>query len=267
MPGIVEKMSENVDLLPSELVPDQSVVLLRAGYRLKLVQWFAKNSLRPYWVMWYNPDPGCGCVSRGKRYELTADRILLIPPHTLYSGEHGGAPRHYFIWFKTSAPFLTTKREVVELPAAPFVEKLTAAFQPGNLRRIRLYALVKELLLNVPDGFFDNTVLSASAKVVNQALKFINRRNGMTDNGEISAELHLSKTRLSHLFKSEMGISPQKYCIQVRMYRALQLLREGSDIKTVAEACGFADRYHFSKEFKKHHGMPPGKWLKTQSSQ
>ena len=46
-----------------------------------------------------------------------------------------------------------------------------------------------------------------------------------------------------------------------------QLLRDGMDIKSAAEACGFADRYHFSKEFKKHHNSPPGKWQKTYRKQ
>ena len=81
-------------------------------------------------------------------------------------------------------------------------------------------------------------------------------------NAEIAAELHLSPTRFSHLFKAEMEISPQRYCHQVRMYKAIQMLQEGHDIKTTAENCGYADRYHFSKEFKRYHNTTPGKWLR-----
>ncbi|MBE6364391.1 MAG: AraC family transcriptional regulator [Lentisphaerae bacterium] len=256
-------MSDIVNFAPSELTPEQSVVLSRAGYRDRLTYWSVINCLQPCWVMWYNPDPGCACISRGKRYELTGDKILLIPPHTLYSGEHSQAPRHYFIWFQASAPFDLPERKVIELPSQPFLERLYAAFSPGKRQLQQIYTLVHELLLSIPEDFFSHSDSPGKAQVINKAIRFINRNDGNIRNSDIAAELHLSPTRFNHLFKAEMGISPQRYCRQVRMYKAISLLQEGVDIKTAAGLCGFADRYHFSKEFKTYHNITPGKWLKT----
>ena len=64
-----------------------------------------------------------------------------------------------------------------------------------------------------------------------------------------------------------MGISPQRYCLQVKMAGADQFLHLGWSIENVASACGFADRYHFSKEFNKYQGISPGKWQKLFSQQ
>ena len=256
-------MSDIVNFAPSELTPEQSIVLSRAGYRKHLTYWSVKNCLQPCWVMWYNPDPGCSCISRGTRYELTADKILLIPPHTLYSGEHSLAPRHYFIWFQASAPFDLPERKVIELPSQPFLERLYAAFSPGKRQLQQIYTLVHELLLSIPEDFFSHSDSPGKAQVINKAIRFINRNDGNIRNNDIAAELHLSPTRFNHLFKAEMGISPQRYCRQVRRYKAISLLQEGVDIKTAAGLCGFADRYHFSKEFKTYHNITPGKWLKT----
>ena len=64
-----------------------------------------------------------------------------------------------------------------------------------------------------------------------------------------------------------MGMSPQRYCLQVKMAVADQFLHLGWSIEDVASACGFADRYHFSKEFKKYQGVSPGKWQKLFSQQ
>ena len=255
-------MSDFVNLAPSELTPEQSVILLRAGYRANLGEWSVTNCLQPCWVMWYNPDGQCSCVSGGKRYELTGKNILLIPPHTLYSGEKNGEPAHYFIWFQAVAPFDLPQRQVISIDSAPFIERINAAFQPGKYQVYQLYTLVYELLLNIPEEFFSVNTSPGKNQVINQAIKFINQHDGCISNPEIAADLHLSPTRLSHLFKAEMGISPQRYCHQVRMYKAIQLLQEGNDIKNTAESCGYADRYHFSKEFKRYHNTTPGKWLK-----
>ena len=256
-------MSDFVNLAPSELTPEQSVILLRAGYRAHLGTWHVTNCLQPCWVMWYNPDGQCSCISGNRRYELTGDKILLIPPHTLYSGEKNGEPEHYFIWFQAVAPFDLPQRKIIELESAPFAGRIKEAFKPGKYQLHHLYTLVYELLLDIPNDFFSVNTSPGKNQVINQAIKFINRHDGCVSNPEIAADLHLSPTRFSHLFKAEMGIPPQRYCHQVRMYKAIQLLLEGKDIKNTAEICGYADRYHFSKEFKRYHNTTPGKWLKT----
>ena len=268
MPKVVEKMSDFVDLGASDLTPRQDVVLLRAGYRARLCDWRARNSLNPFWVLWYNTGAGCGCLSGDRIYELTGENLLLIPPYTRYSGMQKQVVSHYYIWFSAAAPFDLPRREVLDLPVGGFRKQLAAAFAPGNLRqRTILYGLVTELLLGIPENFFRRESVAGHVKVVDEAIAFINRRNGNVSNAEIAAEVHLSPIRFSHLFKEEMAISPQRYCRQIRMYQAMQLLRDGMDIKSAAEACGFADRYHFSKEFKKHHNSPPGKWQKTYRKQ
>lgn len=256
-------MSDFVNIAPSELTPEQSVTVLRAGYRAALGIWSVTDCLQPCWVMWYNPQGGGSCISGGERYELTGKNILLIPPHTLYSGEKHGTPEHYFIWFQTAAPFDLPQRKVLQLDSAPFEKRIQTAFHiKGKYQIHHIYTLIYELLLTVPEEFFSAQISSGKNQMINQAIKFINRHEGCVSNAEIAAELHLSPTRFSHLFKDEMDISPQRYCHQVRMCKAIQLLQEGNDIKSTAESCGYADRYHFSKEFKRFHDTTPGKWQK-----
>ena len=255
-------MSDFVNIAPSELTPEQSVVLLRAGYRSSLKLWSVTDCLQPCWVMWYNPQGGCSCISGGKRYELTGRNILLIPPHTLYSGKKTSDPEHYFLWFHANAPFDMPQRKVLSLDSAPFKERINAAFQAGKRQVHHLYTLANELLLSIPEEFFNAQGSSAKNQMINQAIKFINRHDGCVSNAEIAAELHLSPNRFCHLFKDEMDIAPQRYCHRVRMCKAIQLLQEGHDIKSTAESCGYADRYHFSKEFKRYHNITPGKWVK-----
>ena len=57
------------------------------------------------------------------------------------------------------------------------------------------------------------------------------------------------------------GMSPQHYAMQLRLEKARCALSANSDsIDKIALDCGFADRYAFSKAFKKYTGISPAKY-------
>ena len=68
----------------------------------------------------------------------------------------------------------------------------------------------------------------------------------------------LSESRLAHLFKAQMGISPREFIEQNRMSQARQMLmRSQHSIKQVAAAVGFSNPFYFSLRFKLHTGLSP----------
>ena len=76
---------------------------------------------------------------------------------------------------------------------------------------------------------------------------------------QVLAELlHISPDRFNHLFKEAMGISPGKYINEVRLHRAMILLRIGKhSFSEVAQMCGFTDYNHFGRLFRKTFGCTP----------
>jgi transcriptional regulator GlxA family with amidase domain len=55
-----------------------------------------------------------------------------------------------------------------------------------------------------------------------------------------------------------MGISLNRYLIQVRVRNAADMLASGEyKVSDIAEACGFTDVSHFYKQFKLIKGFPP----------
>lgn len=68
----------------------------------------------------------------------------------------------------------------------------------------------------------------------------------------------LSKSRLTHLFKDEMGIPLMKYITWKRLlHTSIQLATSHMTITNAAHQYGFADAAHFSRVFKDHFGISP----------
>ena len=95
--------------------------------------------------------------------------------------------------------------------------------------------------------------------IVNTVLEFINENymNEITLD-VLSQNMYLSPIYVSKIFKESTGDSPINYLIKLRLSKAKLLLEEGElSIKSIAEAIGYTDVYHFSKLFKKYYSCPP----------
>lgn len=80
---------------------------------------------------------------------------------------------------------------------------------------------------------------------------------------KIAGHLNLSPDYLSTIFKSEKGITLDKYIIQTRMEIAALLLREGNvSISVIAEQVGYENYSYFSSSFKKAYGCSPASYCK-----
>lgn len=74
---------------------------------------------------------------------------------------------------------------------------------------------------------------------------------------EIAASLGYSYENFRKIFKTETGISPLQYVLDVKFHYAQRLLTEGMSVKETAAAIGYSDPYIFSKQFKKYIGQSP----------
>ncbi|HEX7647785.1 MAG TPA: AraC family transcriptional regulator [Noviherbaspirillum sp.] len=77
---------------------------------------------------------------------------------------------------------------------------------------------------------------------------------------ELAQAVGLSAFHASRLFSAHVGMPPHAWRNQLRLNRALGLLRQGMSVAEAAVATGFTDQSHFTKHFKRAYGAPPGRW-------
>lgn len=75
---------------------------------------------------------------------------------------------------------------------------------------------------------------------------------------EMAAAVRVSPGHLARIFRQRFGTGPVAAVELIRLARAAILLqRSGLTIGGVAEACGFANPFHFSRRFRTAYGVPP----------
>ncbi|MBN1557783.1 MAG: helix-turn-helix transcriptional regulator [Lentisphaerae bacterium] len=77
---------------------------------------------------------------------------------------------------------------------------------------------------------------------------------------DLARRCGMSTSALAHRFKKETGFTPMQWMRQERLRRARELLLAGYSVSETAAATGFADTFHFSRVFRRHEGLPPGRF-------
>jgi AraC-like DNA-binding protein len=84
---------------------------------------------------------------------------------------------------------------------------------------------------------------------------------------DMARRVGLSPWYFTHLFKTETSKSPMRYRQELRMQQAEELCAKTLlSLKEVVFALGLKDRSHFSREFKRLHGMTPKEFIAQRRS-
>ena len=102
---------------------------------------------------------------------------------------------------------------------------------------------------------------------LNTALQYIEANYPQNiSNGELAELVHLSSDRFNHLFRESVGTAPLHYINEVRLKKAMNLLKNGEyTAAQVADAVGFSDYNNFGRLFRRYFGCTPMEARKTQN--
>ncbi len=75
---------------------------------------------------------------------------------------------------------------------------------------------------------------------------------------DLAAAAHVTPSHLVRLSREHLGVTPVALLWETRVRRGLDLLKNtGLTVAEVADQCGFASPFHFSRRVKQATGKPP----------
>ncbi|MFG1697150.1 helix-turn-helix transcriptional regulator [Nonomuraea sp. NPDC049309] len=74
---------------------------------------------------------------------------------------------------------------------------------------------------------------------------------------DVARTVHMSESRLSHLFKEEFGLPFRPYVLWVRLGAALSSLSDGATLTEAAHTAGFSDAAHLTRAVRRMMGAAP----------
>jgi len=94
---------------------------------------------------------------------------------------------------------------------------------------------------------------------VEQALAFIAaHRSRQLTVKDVAVHVHLSESRMRHLFKKHVGQPIQNFLLWMKVVDSLQLIVKGNKVQDTAWTAGFWDASHMNRSYKSLLGVSPG---------
>lgn len=106
--------------------------------------------------------------------------------------------------------------------------------------------------------------LRQGASVPMRIQRYIDHLDGYAfDMTGLSRELGYCREYMTRQFRMAYHMTPMQYFNQRRMNAALERLLAGARVREVAEELQYSSAYAFSKAFRKHFGLSPGKYVSS----
>jgi transcriptional regulator GlxA family with amidase domain len=122
-----------------------------------------------------------------------------------------------------------------------------------------VHGLIIDLLAHIPEDSWEARFLDP--RIV-RVIDFIElHADKYRANEDLAQTARMATNAFIRLFRQNTGISPQHFIMNKRLDKAGILLHHGEkSIEQIAEECGFCDRAHFAKLFKKYRGTGPAEY-------
>jgi transcriptional regulator GlxA family with amidase domain len=114
-------------------------------------------------------------------------------------------------------------------------------------------------------GAFAEVIMNPKVRrIVDRMKSELHLKRSLDDWARLSS---LSRSRMCHLFKMQMGVSPAHYLKALRLETARTLLETTSlSVKEVRARVGLQDQSHFVRDFNHAYGVPPSQYRARRSS-
>jgi AraC-like DNA-binding protein len=242
-------------------------------FHARFVEYAYPPHVHDTWTVFVVDDGWIRYDLETRRRGAGGGRVSILPPHVVHDGRPAG-----------SAGF---RKRVLYLDTGVLDERLIGrAVDEPDIREPGLLHAVHTLhrALREPDDALEAEALLATvgerlrAHLGERPATGAGRSGGKlarslrelldgrlfenTTLAEAGAVLGVSPAHLVRCFAGSFGIAPHQYVLSRRIDAARKRLLGGEPIALVAAGVGFYDQAHFTRQFKRHVGIPPGRYAR-----
>ena len=229
------------------------------------------------WLMTFTLGGGGRYRCAGQEFGCAAGDVMLLQPGTPHDyGTDPVAGRWDFYW----AHFLPRPAWAAWLLWSEMTPGLRKVRVADTAARGRIAAVFDRLLCDInglepwgerlSENALEEVILlvahehgrptqQAADPRVAQVLQELNRRyrEPLTVT-ELAAAVHLSPSRLAHLFRTAVGEAPIRMLLRLRLRQAARLLEHSTlSVSEIAAEVGFESPFYFSRQFRQQFGVSP----------
>lgn len=165
-----------------------------------------------------------------------------------------GMPNHNGVFH-----FDKTKECAEILKNALYIDSLANEYEEAEILNAAMHHIMSHHFTNLK-------TISRSNSIAAQVMNFLNK-NYTSDISidAIANNLNYHRSYLYMLFKSEYGISPKEYIVDLRIKRAKELLLENNQLSIgeISMMVGYQDQLYFARLFHQKAGCSPRDFVKA----
>lgn len=252
---------------------ERPIILNCAGCVSTNFRFITDNIREDYYLMFIVDGELTLETDRGL-YTATAGEAVIFPPRYRYVYSFSGEDKICYLWAHFTGSYcerlLNELFGFMPLPSVLhvgldnslfncFCEIFDVYIVGGALRDMALSVKLESLLVSI-SAILEKKQSARSALPASVTYIHSNYDTDITVSALASME-NLSVSRYNAVFKREMGISPQKYLIDLRLRIACDLLNTTDmSVREIGISVGYEDQHFFSKLFKKHMGVSPTRY-------
>lgn len=235
--------------------PGLRILLARSEW---IERWGHQQLAPPYWRCYHALEDGAAIKYRSSRVNLGPDHLILIAPDTPCDHQLLQPLQHGYIHF-LMAPMVTNVVWTIHVDDSwrGWIQQWHEADNHHPLASsAALMSLLFQALTCLPDQAIP---YSSGDDLVDRCTGLL--RAHLQDgigNDALAAALGMHPHALGKRFKRRCGCGPQSFLQDLRVREAASRLHHSDDsLEDIAGACGFYDRYHLGRVFKKRRGISP----------
>ena len=200
-----------------------------------------------------------------KRFLSDINHVAILPKGCSYAWECTKAGYFSIIDFECDAshpepiiiPTMHGERILKMLRELEYKRNLGGAMQGAESIR-DTYSII----LTAIGSPLDKYVTDDKRQIIMRAVEYISQSPAEDiTNDTLASVCGMSTVYFRKLFRQIMGISPMAYAKQLRIEKAKEMLStDYGTLTSVAHSLGYSGLYDFSRDFKKHTGVPPSKY-------